>query len=332
MTEEEYPVDIVVTWVNDDDIQWKTKRDKLAAKKQIQLHDERYRDFGTIKFFFRSIDKYCPWINKVFFITDHQVPDWLDVNNPKIKVIFHEDFIPGKYLPTFNSNVIELNLFRIKELSEHFVLFNDDTLVNHVTKKNDFFKNGLPKEFGLYDALTPKESFDHILVNDITVINKYFVKNRSRIITSRKFLSFGYGKYLFKSLLLFPWKRVTGYYNSHLPASHLKSTFQHLVKIEPAMFEKTFVDNFRIPENEINQWLIKYWNVESGMFEPQRVDFGTFLEVNEIDRIEKSLFHAKYKVICLNDVELNEENSKIIGSKLNQMLSKKFSAKSNFEI
>lgn len=113
MTEEEYPVDIVVTWVNDDDIQWKTKRDKLAAQKQIQLHDERYRDFGTIKFFFRSIDKYCPWINKVFFITDHQVPDWLDVNNPKIKVIFHEDFIPGKYLPTFNSNVIELNLFRI---------------------------------------------------------------------------------------------------------------------------------------------------------------------------------------------------------------------------
>lgn len=43
-------------------------------------------------------------------------------------MIKHEDFIPSKYLPTFNINTIEMNFFRIPELSENFIYFNDDTL------------------------------------------------------------------------------------------------------------------------------------------------------------------------------------------------------------
>ena len=41
----------------------------------------------------------------------------------------HEDFIPHKYLPTYNSRAIEFNVHRIKGLEEKFVLFNDDMFI-----------------------------------------------------------------------------------------------------------------------------------------------------------------------------------------------------------
>lgn len=59
-------------------------------------------------------------------MTNGQVPEFLNHNNPKITLIKHSDYMPEKYLPTFNSNVIELNYHRITELSDNFVLFNDD--------------------------------------------------------------------------------------------------------------------------------------------------------------------------------------------------------------
>ena len=35
---------------------------------------------------------------------------------PKLKLVSHKDYIPAEYLPTFNSNVIELWLHKIPEL------------------------------------------------------------------------------------------------------------------------------------------------------------------------------------------------------------------------
>ena len=49
---------------------------------------------------------------------------------PTIEVeVKTEEFIPKEYLPTFNSNVIEMNLHRIENLSEKFILFNDDLFI-----------------------------------------------------------------------------------------------------------------------------------------------------------------------------------------------------------
>ena len=70
-------------------------------------------------------------------------PSWLNVANEKIVVVKHEDFIPKEYLPTFNSHTIELNLHRIKGLSEYFIYFNDDTFILDKLQEKDFFKNGL---------------------------------------------------------------------------------------------------------------------------------------------------------------------------------------------
>ena len=69
---------------------------------------------------------------------------WLNTENPKLTVVNHKDYIPEEYLPTFSSHPIELNLHRIKGLSEQFVYFNDDTFIINAMQPEDFFKKGLP--------------------------------------------------------------------------------------------------------------------------------------------------------------------------------------------
>lgn len=55
-----------------------------------------------------------------------QKPERLNENHPKLVLMNHKDYIPSDYLPTFNSQTIKLNLHRIPDLSEKFVLFIDD--------------------------------------------------------------------------------------------------------------------------------------------------------------------------------------------------------------
>ena len=146
----EFPVDLVYLWVDGSDNEW-------LAKKELYLKDSggflgneavsecRSRDNDELKMSLRSVAKYLPWINKIFIVTDNQIPKWLDTTNPKIQVVFHKDFIPENILPTFNSASIEMYLHRIPGLAEHFIYANDDMFINSELPANFFFtKNGLP--------------------------------------------------------------------------------------------------------------------------------------------------------------------------------------------
>ena len=104
----------------------------------------RYRDWKLLKYWFRGVEKYAPWVNKIYFITYGHLPKWLNTENEKLVILKHSDYIPDKYLPTYNSNVIEMNYFRIKELNEKFVNFNDDMFIINDIREEDFFANGLP--------------------------------------------------------------------------------------------------------------------------------------------------------------------------------------------
>jgi len=64
------------------------------------------------------------------------------VHSVDINIVLHEDIIPEKYLPTFNSTTIEMFLCKIKGLSEHFIYFNDDMFPVMPHSMNDFFIDG----------------------------------------------------------------------------------------------------------------------------------------------------------------------------------------------
>lgn len=134
----EEKIDFVILWVDGNDKAWQDEKNKYLDIKG-DTGENRFRDCNNLQYLFRGIEKYASFVNKVFFITWGHIQAWLDTTNPKLEIVKHEEFIPKEYLPTFNSNVIELNLHRIKNLSEKFVLLNDDLFFLKETKKEDFF-------------------------------------------------------------------------------------------------------------------------------------------------------------------------------------------------
>lgn len=128
MAKVNFKIDFVVTWVDGSDPQWQAKEQQYANLTGSLNGENRYRDMGIFEYWFKNVFEFAPWVNNVFLITDQQVPAFIH-KYPRVKVIDHRDFIPQSCLPTFNSNTIELNLWRIKELAEHFVLFNDDMFI-----------------------------------------------------------------------------------------------------------------------------------------------------------------------------------------------------------
>ena len=142
-------IDFVILWVDGNDKAWLEEKNKYLNIKG-DSGKNRFRDWDNLQYIFRGIEKHADWVNKIFFITWGHLPKWLNTDNPKLRIVKHEEFIPKEYLPTFNSNVIELNLHRIKDLSEKFVLFNDDLFILKDLKKEDFFKSNLPND--IYSA------------------------------------------------------------------------------------------------------------------------------------------------------------------------------------
>ena len=126
----------------------------MDAKRQAFLADYteneesckgRYFDNEELKYSLRSIEKYAPWIRRIFIVTDNQVPTWLNASHPKIQMVDHTEIIPQEYLPCFNSRVIEHHMHKIPGLAEHFLYANDDMFFNKpVTPEDLFAKDSLP--------------------------------------------------------------------------------------------------------------------------------------------------------------------------------------------
>ena len=146
-----FPVDIVYTWVDNKDPIWNEK--KKEALHEININPEanedcRFISSNELQYSIRSVYKYCSWFNKIYIITDSQVPKWLDIaNNDDIIIIDHNEIFNKKgKLPTFNSNVIESRIHYIPHLCEHYIYFNDDYFIGRDLKKDFFFyNNGCPK-------------------------------------------------------------------------------------------------------------------------------------------------------------------------------------------
>ena len=58
--------------------------------------DIRYRDWDNLQFWFRGVEKFAPWVNKIHFVTYGHLPKWLNVNNKKLNIVNHKDFMPER--------------------------------------------------------------------------------------------------------------------------------------------------------------------------------------------------------------------------------------------
>src|SRR5690606_13979130 len=141
-----YPIDIVYLWCDGNDPELLEKRirylDETAARVALAktaTAKGRFQNNDELKYALRSLEKFAPFIRNVFLVTDNQHPKWLNLNHPKLRLIDHQLIIPEKYLPTFNSSVIEAFIHKIPDLSEHFLLANDDFFFGAQVSPNLFF-------------------------------------------------------------------------------------------------------------------------------------------------------------------------------------------------
>ena len=181
------PVDVVYTWVNGSDPRqqelldsWRARYfpasvgdsvgvlagagnstnhtrspplDEVDDKEEKKVSDatiaSRFRDNDELRYSIRSIEMFAPWVRRIFLVTNGQIPSWLDLDNPRVTIITHEQIFPNKsHLPTFSSPAIESHLHRIPGLSKRFLYFNDDTFFgNHVWPEDFFTKSRGQKVF-----------------------------------------------------------------------------------------------------------------------------------------------------------------------------------------
>ena len=325
-------IDFVITWVDGNDPIWIEKKQSYLPNYDNGMNtSSRYRDWGILKYWFRAVEENTPWVNKVYFVTEGHIPDWLNVQCDKLVIVKHEDYIDNEFLPTFNSNVIELNLYKIQGLSELFVNFNDDMFINKPLLPNDFFEKSIPKDIGVFSPIVPKRgSIASIVSNNIEILNGNFSMNKVLRNNWFKFFNFKYGKHLLKNFCVLPWSNILGFYDNHIPISYNKKFFEIVWRKEGKLLKEVSMHKFR-QKDDVNHWLIRYWQLCMGHFSPRSTKFGNYYDISsDIKDIIKEIQCPKYSVICLNDND-DVEDFENYKSKLLEVFENRYPVKSSFE-
>ncbi len=304
-------IDLVYLWVDGNEPQWLKKRNSfLDNTVQQENIIGRYESNDELKYSLRSVEKYLPWIRKIFIVTDGQVPSFIDIKHPKIKIIDHSQIIPKQYLPTFNSVVIEYFIHKIPDLSEYFLYANDDMFVNQNLAPDFFFKDGLPVVRMMF---TPLQRMEFSIKKALNInINSY----RLSIENAYKLIEKQYGC------------RFTATSHHNIDA-YLKSDFQHTVTTFKTVLNKIFSNRFR-NETDIQRILLhydilarkrghlKYTNrKQSCRIRLQKKDYKKYLN--------------KYKPVlfCLNDTNHATDKDR---QRVKPFLEELFPNKSSFEL
>lgn len=327
---EKSEIDFVILWVDNSDPKWLEDRSlyQQDEDRSQNRNDARFRDWGILKYWFRSVELYAPWVRKIHFVTCGHYPDWLNLEHPKLHFVKHEEFIPKEYLPTFSTRPIELNIHRIKGLSEQFVYFNDDMFVVAPVYPTDFFKKGLPRDVAVRKFSTLYD-IRHININCIEIINKRFFFKYQFKENLWKWINYRYGWKCLWDLYFLPFGDFTGAYNAHVANAYKKEIFFEVWEKYGNELHNTCLHRFR-SKLDVNQWVFKFWQIVSGKFYPQWIFFGKYFLIDDVEGIQKILKQKRTKLICINDNEsirnIQELKERIIG-----IFQKVFPEKSSYE-
>ena len=367
-------IDFVITWVEGSDEEWlaekrafaegqdfiekpsSTKKQTFAEnqplfekqpfieKPRFDSSDLRFRnDFDFLKYWFRGVEKFAPWVNRIFFITAGHLPDWLHLQHPKLKIIRHSDFIPQEFLPTFNSHTIENNLYRITELSENFVYFNDDFYLLRRTRPEDFFKEGqyqgktqlLPRAFFSENILINnpcRDIFPYIQMNNMALVNQDYDKRSFYKLHKTKAYNIKYGIFNLRNFLLQPWREFSLIYDPHCAIAYKKSTFQAVWQKHNKELTEASLRRFR-SDRDVSHLVFYYTQLLDGKFIPRSANFShhTMLNKDESQNLQiiRMVESQKYHILCINDGEV--KNPAKTKASLTAAFNKILPEKSTFE-
>lgn len=306
-------IDLVYLWVNGNDPEWIAKRNACIGEtsKEEENCKGRYVDNDELKFSLRSVEKYAPWIRKIFIVTDHQIPEWLDTSHPKVQIVDHTEIMPAEYLPCFNSVVIEHHLHKIPGLSEHFLYANDDMYINKpVTPETFFAKDLLPKirlnrrPFRKWSLLYRTKVLGKPLRNYIQTIQN------AALLVEQKYGTYYNGK------------------THHNIDAYLKSTYQHARQVFDKEISATLSNHVR-SANDIQRNIYAYVALAEKRghlcYVTQRTSFRFHIDNR---KLYKKFERYNPMLFCMNDSQFaNDEDRRCAVA----FLGKLFPDKSLFE-
>jgi len=330
-------IDIVITWVDGKNVDFKNEVETLIGG---GCPLDRFDSNNELLFCLRSIEKFCPWIRKIFIVCrDDQWPSFLKPSHFQIEKVSHFMIIPPVYLPTYNSLVIENYLHKIPNLSEHFIYFNDDMILLKYISPEYFFDR---KNFYPIHTLDKNKS---IIIEKFHYWVKSTEENRIIPISLKLFTqSFSLFKLVQQNveLLQCVFGKDVYFRNQHVPYA-MKKTFCHAlddflksVELENhSLYEHTSVHPFRNLKSVARYSIFqKYWNIK--MYECQSIHYPLFsLIINDKRDITLQL----QKILKTNDTFLiihneSKQNNEIYRENIktmNSVLSTLFPNKSSFE-
>ena len=312
-------VDFVLAWVDGSDPAFLATKRQFAGRNESEDNDAnsdcRYRsESEMLRYWFRSVEKFTPWVHTIHFVTCGQKPEWLDESHPKLSLVNHQDYIPERYLPTFNANTIEMNFHRIKELAEHYVYFNDDSYILQPLAPDYFFKDGNPiLDADLrYPKYLSYKNWCRLLFNDYCVVNNRFnirkcIWEHWRKWFNLKELGFKRTRQNLTCFLANKTLPVGNY--GHLAFPHLKSTLKEIWERYEDVLDTSSKQRFRA-DNQVNQWLCCAWNQAKGRFYPtlwNKLGERIVITPKNTHFVCDLIRNRAIPQICLNDTSLNTD-------------------------
>ena len=295
-------MDYLFPFVDSKDPIWQAEYLKTACHNPSQT-DERFRDLGLLKYVFRSIDKNLNWIDRVVLIlsSESQIPSWLDTS--KVKIIYHRDFIPKKYLPVFNSNTIEAFLPLISDLDDQIIYGNDDMFFLNPCFKEDFFKKN-----------KPVVSFHH--KNRIESFFDLIVKRCSKLEQSH-FKKIKLPENIFVKPI-------------HFTSSWKKETLEKVYELDQKNIKKS-ITTFRDLSRNLNQYIYTDYQIFKGDVEFVKDSSNRYIHSRMyLNKIIEIIHSTQYKVLCFNDTGGLMDKASI--DKIIEAFDSRFSNKSKYEL
>jgi len=272
-------VDAVITWVDGNDKNWQNKFN-IYSETKIDFNKKkesvRYNSIGEINIAIKSIIKYASFVKNIFLITDNQTPNSFEAlkllalkSDINLEIVDHQIIFKGyeQFLPSFNSCSIGCMLFRIPNLSNHFIIFNDDTFLMRETNITDFFINDSPIIRGKWEKYYKDQ-----------LIRKNYYKILSILGINKRIKTLGFKKFQQNSARLTGAKEYLRRF--HTPVSIRKNTLDFFFKKNNKILEKNIKHKFRNEDQFIISSLSEHIEIQNNSFyykkDPQLVYFRSY--------------------------------------------------------
>ena len=274
--------DLVIAWVNGQDKIWQKQVDTFIQQNRIfeNRYGTRFNDIGLFPYQLRLVSKFMPFIRKIHLLVSN-IEQIYGLDLPlNTNVVLHKDFIPSKFLPTFNSCTIEMFLWNIPDLAEQFIYANDDMLPIKELKESDFFSpSGKIKiNFKIDEINKCNNQFRQVCYSQYQMIKETTINDN-------------YSHQFSKEHYYRPYHSFTPMIKSHCEQTYLK--FQNEIDKQ--------ISPFRTNKNH-NQYIYPLYELLclKNTLESKIPFIYTEIKVDN-NEVVQALKENAYKIICIND-------------------------------